>query len=76
MKFSVVVPTYKRENDLRTCLNPIKRQSVLPSEIIVLDDDEIRRSFIEEFESEFEKISVNFVYYKKDHSKQEEIQGS
>ncbi len=76
MKFSVIIPTYKREKDLRTCLNAIKGQGVLPSEIIALDDDVTRKEFIDEFKSKFNSLNVEFIYYKKDHSKKEETQGS
>ncbi|PCI28657.1 hypothetical protein COB52_03355 [Candidatus Kaiserbacteria bacterium] len=56
MKFSVIIPTYKREEDLLRCLDSIKLQSLAPDEVIVIDDDSIT-----------EVLEVT--YYKKDHSK-------
>ena len=36
---SIVIPTYHRPKDLATCLDAILRQSVLPLEVIVVDND-------------------------------------
>lgn len=38
MKTSVIIPTYNRPGDLYKCLESIRRQSLLPDELIVVDD--------------------------------------
>ena len=39
-KFSVVIPTRNRENSLRNLVNKIKKQTLLPDEIIIVDSSE------------------------------------
>ena len=38
---SVIVPTYNRPRELRVCLRSLLRQTVLPNEILVVDDGEL-----------------------------------
>ena len=38
MQISVIIPTYNRPNDLQTVLNSIIIQTVLPKEVIIVDD--------------------------------------
>jgi len=38
LKITVVIPTYNRSKDLEECIKSIKNQSMLPSEIVVVDD--------------------------------------
>ena len=38
MQVSIIIPTYKRNNDLKDCLDSIFSQTVLPLEIIVIDN--------------------------------------
>lgn len=67
MKFSVVIPTYNREEDLKKCLNSILHQTVLPSEIIIIDDGNLLEIFIQNWEINFSHKKINFIYYKKNH---------
>ena len=40
MQVSVVIPTYNRAKDLDACLSSISAQTILPKEIIIVDDSE------------------------------------
>lgn len=68
MPLSVVIPTYQREQDLKECLDSILGQTLLPAEIIVIDDGELGGEYLAQRRSECEVQGVRFVYYKKDHA--------
>lgn len=70
MNFSVAIPTYNRKEDLKKCLNSILKQTILPSEILVIDDGDLPKEFINEEEKIFENCKINFEHYKKDHPKE------
>jgi len=70
MKFSTVIPTYKRKDDLEVCLESISKQTILPSEIIIIDDDFLPEIFLDEIAGDLQKEGVDFVYYQKDHPKE------
>ena len=40
MQVSVIIPTYNREKELKTCLNSILHQTKLPKEVIIVDDSD------------------------------------
>jgi len=67
MKFSIVIPTYNRETDLKECLNSILEQTILPTELIVIDDGELPPDFIDDWKNNFSRLNINLVYYKKNH---------
>ncbi len=67
MKFSVVIPTYKRQGDLNKCLSSLLVQSLLPSEILIIDDDTLSQDFIKDYKHKSKLKSINLVYYQKDH---------
>lgn len=67
MNFSIVIPTYNREEDLKKCLDSILLQSLLPQELLIIDDGELSDDFIEHCRNKFERVGVSFVYYKKNH---------
>lgn len=69
MNFSVVIPTYKRPDDLRTTLDSLLLSSRLPNSVLVIDDDETPESLIQEMEQQFQQKKVLFQYHKKDHTK-------
>ena len=50
---SVVIPTYNEEQDIRECLDTLKKQNYNPIEVIVVDDGSIDKTLdiIKEFES-------------------------
>lgn len=70
MKFSVVIPTYKREEDLQKCISSILGQEVFPFEVIIIDDDNLPEKIIEKIKKSFKEKGVNFIYYKKNHQKE------
>ncbi len=68
MNFSIAIPTYNREKDLEECLNSILGQTVLPSEILIVDDGELAIDFINLFKNKAEQKNIIFNYYRKNHS--------
>ena len=54
MKFSVAIPTYKRQDDLEKCLDTILTQTVLPVEVILIDDDNLNQDFFNTQKKRFE----------------------
>lgn len=67
MKFSIVIPTYNRERDLDNCLNSILVQTRKPSEVIIVDDGDLSKIFVENWKSKLLDKEINLVYYKKNH---------
>jgi len=47
MNFSVTIPTYNYEKDLEACLKSILYQTVLPHEVLIIDDGELSEEFLE-----------------------------
>lgn len=43
---SVVIPTYRREQELRRCLDSIFLQTQLPDEVLIIDDDVLSQEFV------------------------------
>jgi GT2 family glycosyltransferase len=70
MNFSIVIPTYNREKDLSNCLDSILLQSKRPNELIIIDDGNLRKDFIDSYKNKFKEKVVEFIYYKKDHNKE------
>ena len=67
MKFSIVIPTYNREDDLNKCLNSILIQNNKPGEVIVVDDGDLSDVFINNLKDKFIKNGIDVIYYKKNH---------
>ena len=72
MKYSLVIPTYNRENDLKECFDSVLRQTFLPSEIIIIDDGNLNDNFVNELKNKGEVKSIVFIYYRKNHLKERE----
>lgn len=70
MNFSVIIPTYNREKDFLECVESIAEQTALPNEVIVIDDGDLPKEFIEKIGVILQNRKINFRYYKKDHSKE------
>jgi GT2 family glycosyltransferase len=68
MNFEVIIPTYKREQELKNCLDSIYSQNLMPKRIIIIDDDFLPPKFISKEKTKFLKKNVNFFHYVKDHS--------
>ncbi|MCD6232853.1 glycosyltransferase [bacterium] len=41
MKFTVVIPTYNRKKELKQCINSILKQTLLPSEVLIINNGEL-----------------------------------
>lgn len=67
MNFSVAIPTYNREEDLNNCLNSILNQTLLPYEILIIDDGDLSKDFINIENNKFLAKNIDFIYYKKNH---------
>lgn len=70
MNFSVTVPTYNRPKDLSNFLNSLFNQSLKPTEVLIIDDGDLEKDYIEKYKNKFSAIDIDLIYYKKDHSKE------
>jgi GT2 family glycosyltransferase len=70
MQFTLLIPTYNREKDLKECLDSVMKQTLLPSEIIIIDDGNLNDNFVNELRNKVEAKKVAFIYYCKNHSKE------
>jgi GT2 family glycosyltransferase len=64
MKISVVIPTYKRSEDLSNLLGSLLNQTVKPSEVIIVDDTPTAeiRNVCEASEIKFSKADIQLFY--------------
>lgn len=67
MDFEVIIPTYKREEDLKKCLDSIYTQELLPKRIILVDDDRLPEDFVDKEKKRFLERDVDILYYIKNH---------
>jgi len=72
MQVSIIIPTYNRVKDLDACLDSIINQTLLPKEIMIVDDsdnDEIE-NLIEQREKEFKekKMFLRYIRNEKERS--------
>lgn len=67
MKFSIVIPTYNREADINNCLDSILKQTVLPTEVIIIDDGSLPEIFVSAEREKFLLKNIDLVYYQKNH---------
>jgi glycosyltransferase involved in cell wall biosynthesis len=68
MTFTVFIPTYNRAEDLARCLGSLLVQSLLPTEVLVIDDATLDEAYLAEWRAIFAKNGVAFSYYRKDHA--------
>lgn len=68
MKISVAIPTYKRPDDIRKCIASVAAQSLPPTEVLVIDDDELPEALVSELRDAVEDVGVEFIYHRKNHS--------
>jgi len=66
VEFSVVIPTYKRPDDLLRCVNSILSQSLQPAEILIVDDDNLPEVLIDNIKVNCAVKNVELIYCKKD----------
>ncbi|KWT82984.1 glycosyltransferase family 2 protein [Candidatus Magnetominusculus xianensis] len=62
-KASIIIPTYNRPVDLKNCIRSILDQTVLPYELIVIDDGNLSELPLK---AECEQAGIKYVYFKKD----------
>ena len=70
IKFSVAVPTYDRPEDLSVLIQSILKQSVLPEEMIIIDDGEIDKDLLKRLSEDCELHSIKCVYHNKRRAKE------
>jgi len=61
-KVSIIIPTYNRPDGLEECIQSILQQTIIPQEIIVVDDGDLGRLPCRE---ECEKAGIEYIYIKK-----------
>lgn len=66
MDISVVIPTKDRPNVLYQCICSVLDQTVLPQEIVIIDDGNLSGKFVLDVERKTESIGIKFQYIKKD----------
>lgn len=66
--FSVIIPTYNREDDLRKCLASILGQTFLPQAVVIVDDGALKQEFLAEQRKSFSEKRIALLYHKKNHS--------
>ena len=49
ISISVIIPVYEREKELNKALSSIYEQTVIPDEIIIIDDSKIKLKIQEKF---------------------------
>lgn len=71
MQVSVVIPAYNRVNDMGACLDSIIVQTILPKEVIIVDDSENNEieNLIEYRDDEFEEKGIFLRYIKNEREK-------
>ncbi len=65
MDISVVIPTKDRPRVLYQCICSVLEQTVLPDEVIIVDDGNLARKFVSDIEKKVESIGSKFQYIKK-----------
>jgi len=60
---SIIIPTYNRPDDLKKCIASILRQTVMPDEIIIVDDGDLKTRPLKEA---CERAGIRYVYKKKE----------
>jgi len=72
MQISVIIPVYNRVEDLGKCLESILRQTVLPKEVIIIDNSDQNRNrikkMVEGLIPSFDKKNIRLIYL---HNKRE-----
>lgn len=69
MQFSVVIPTYKRPETLVVAFRSVISNTLVPSEIIIVDDATLSSDLLSEMRRLSEGASIPLHYHKKDHTK-------
>jgi len=62
LKSTIIIPTYHRPKELTDCLRSILNQTVLPDEVIVVDDSELP---LPPLQNELESFHINYIFTRK-----------
>jgi len=64
MDFSIIIPTYKRSNDLRIAIDSILKQSIFPKEVIIVDNanDQKTKDLVSMYENQESIISFKYIF--------------
>lgn len=64
MQISIIIPTYNRVEDLNKCLDSIRFQTILPKEIVIVDDSDNNeiQDLLEHIKIEFKEKSIFLKY--------------
>jgi len=68
MQFSVSIPTYKRPEALVATVQSLLRNTLLPSEILIIDDDVTPPEVVTLLTKQAKEKAVTLHYHKKDHT--------
>ncbi len=63
LDISIIIPTYNRPEELQNCLASILEQTVLPGELIIVDDGNLEQIPLA---GKLAKASIKVLYHKKD----------
>lgn len=63
LKFSLIIPTYNRPQQLADCIDSILKQTILPDEVVIVDDGELSDRH---YEKVCQEKGVHTIYVKKD----------
>jgi len=63
--FTIVIPTYKRPKELRACLASIFQQTIFPTAILVVDDDQTQNDLLAWASSQCHKRGIHWMYQTK-----------
>ncbi|MEA3248866.1 MAG: glycosyltransferase [Patescibacteria group bacterium] len=69
MEINVAIPTYNRPDDLRRCIDAVIKQSLVPHEVMVVDDGNLSAEMIAGLRGMLEAVGSKLVYIKKDHDR-------
>ena len=61
-KISIIIPTYNRPNDLNKCLQSVLEQTVIPNEIVIVDDGRLEELPLA---NEIKGKGIDCIYIKK-----------
>src|SRR3989338_1994658 len=68
ISLSVCIPTYRRPEDIQKCMRSLVSQSILPQEVLVIDDDKLQEEVIVKLKDMAEQKGIRFIYTRKNHA--------
>lgn len=68
ISFLLVIPTYKRPDALTATIESVLANSLLPTEILIIDDDTTSSELLTSFTNQAAEKGIALTYHKKDHT--------